>query len=76
MPDSHLLAPFAEIVIPRADSAPRNRANDARSAGATDLRTAQTLLRDTDLNTTAIYVQVADIKRAEAIDRLDPFGQS
>jgi site-specific recombinase XerD len=39
-----------------------------------DLRTAQTLLRHANLQTTAIYVQVADGKRVEAIDRLDPFG--
>lgn len=39
-----------------------------------DLRTAQTLLRHANLNTTAIYVAVRDEKRAEAIDRLDPFG--
>jgi integrase/recombinase XerD len=39
-----------------------------------DLRTAQTLLRHANLNTTAIYVQVSDPKRVEAIDRLDPFG--
>jgi integrase/recombinase XerD len=43
-------------------------------AGGVDLRTAQTLLRHTNLQTTAIYVQVADERRAEAIDRLDPFG--
>ena len=38
----------------------------------TDLRTAQTLLRHANLNTTAIYVQVSDPKRVEAIDRLNP----
>jgi hypothetical protein len=27
-----------------------------------------------NLQTTAIYVQVAGVKRVEAIDRLDPFG--
>jgi integrase len=43
-------------------------------AAGTDLRTAQTLLRHQNLNTTAIYVQVSDPKRVEAIDRLDPFG--
>ena len=43
------------------------------STGA-DLRTAQTLLRHANLQTTAIYVQVADAKRVEAVDRLDPFG--
>lgn len=35
-----------------------------------DLRTAQTLLRHANLNTTAIYVAVHDEKRVEAIDRL------
>lgn len=40
-----------------------------------DLRTAQTLLRHSNLNTTALYVQVHDEKRVEAIDRLDPFGR-
>jgi integrase/recombinase XerD len=43
-------------------------------AGGTDLRTVQTLMRHANLNTTAIYVHVADEKRVEAIDRLDPFG--
>jgi site-specific recombinase XerD len=38
----------------------------------TDLRCAQTLLRHVNLNTTAGYVEVADGKRVEAIDRLDP----
>lgn len=42
------------------------------SSGA-DLRTAQTLLRHTNLQTTAIYVQVADESRTAAICRLDPF---
>ncbi len=41
-----------------------------------DLRTAQTLLRHQNLNTTAIYVAVRDEKRVEAIDRLNPFGLS
>lgn len=39
------------------------------AAGA-DLRTAQTLLRHANLQTTAIYAQVADSRRVEAIDRL------
>jgi site-specific recombinase XerD len=43
-------------------------------ATGADLRTAQTLLRHANLNTTAIYVQVSDPKRVEAIDRLDPYG--
>ncbi|MGA9490598.1 MAG: tyrosine-type recombinase/integrase, partial [Mycobacterium sp.] len=43
------------------------------AAGA-DLRTAQILLRHCNLQTTAIYVSVTDVKRVEAIDRLDPFG--
>ncbi|MDT5368638.1 MAG: integrase/recombinase XerD [Mycobacterium sp.] len=42
--------------------------------GRADLRTAQTLLRHANVQTTAIYIQVADGKRVEAIDRLDPFG--
>lgn len=37
----------------------------------TDLRTAQTLLRHSNLNTTAVYVAVADPKRLEAIERLE-----
>ncbi len=41
-------------------------------ADGTDLRTVQTLLRHANLNTTAIYTQVSDPKRVEAIDRLDP----
>ncbi|UXA09378.1 tyrosine-type recombinase/integrase [Mycobacterium sp. SMC-2] len=40
-------------------------------ADGTDLRTAQTLLRHANLNTTAIYTQVVDGKRTEAIDRLE-----
>jgi site-specific recombinase XerD len=40
----------------------------------TDLRTAQKLLRHASLATTEIYVEVADIRKAEAIDRLDPFA--
>jgi len=42
-------------------------------ADGADLRTAQTLLRHAHLNTTAIYVEVLDPKRVEAIDRLNPF---
>jgi integrase/recombinase XerD len=43
-------------------------------ADGADLRTAQTLLRHANLNTTAIYVRVHDPKRVEAIDRLSPFA--
>lgn len=43
-------------------------------ASGADLRTAQTLLRHANLQTTAIYVQVTDPQRSEAIDRLDPFS--
>lgn len=39
-----------------------------------DLRTVQTLMRHQHLNSTAIYTQVADERRAEGIQRLDPFG--
>lgn len=42
----------------------------------TDLRTTQTLMRHMNLASTAIYTQVYDERRAEAIDRLDPFGDS
>jgi integrase/recombinase XerD len=45
-------------------------------ATGADLRTAQTLLRHANLQTTAIYIAVADGKRVEAIDRLDPFGSA
>jgi len=38
------------------------------------LRTAQTLLRHSNLASTAIYTEVTDDRRVEAIDRLDPFG--
>jgi hypothetical protein len=37
-------------------------------------RAAIFALRHSNLQTTAIYVQVADGKRVEAIDRLDPLG--
>ncbi|MCV7005651.1 tyrosine-type recombinase/integrase [Mycobacterium gordonae] len=40
----------------------------------TDLRTTQTLMRHAQLNTTAIYVQVANPKHAEAINRLGVTG--
>lgn len=43
-------------------------------ASGTDLRTAQTLLRHDNLQTTALYVAVADSRRAEAVGRLAPFG--
>lgn len=39
-------------------------------ANGADLRTAQTLLRHANLQTTAIYVAVHDERRIEAIDRL------
>jgi integrase/recombinase XerD len=38
------------------------------------LCSAQTLLRHANLQTTAIYIQVADGKRVEAVDRLNPYG--
>jgi len=43
-------------------------------ASGADLRTTQTLMRHANLASTAIYIQVADGKRGEAIDRLDPYG--
>lgn len=42
-------------------------------ASGADLRTAQTLLRHENLASTAIYVEVNDERRVDAIDRLDPF---
>ncbi|KDP02919.1 integrase [Mycobacterium avium subsp. hominissuis 3388] len=39
-------------------------------ADGADLRTVQGLMRHANLNTTAVYVQVVDGKRGEAIDRL------
>jgi len=41
-------------------------------ASGADLRTTQTLLRHSNLQTTAIYVQVSDERRVEAINRLSP----
>jgi hypothetical protein len=38
------------------------------------LHDGETVLWHQNLDTTAIYVQVSDPKRIEAIDRLDPFG--
>ncbi|MCV7300868.1 tyrosine-type recombinase/integrase [Mycobacterium barrassiae] len=43
-------------------------------ASGADLRTAQTLLRHENLASTAIYTEVSDERRVDAIDRLDPFG--
>ena len=43
-------------------------------SSGTDLRTAQSLLRHANLNTTAIYVAVADQGRIESVGRLDPFA--
>jgi site-specific recombinase XerD len=42
-------------------------------ASGADLRTTQTLLRHSNLASTAIYVDVDDDRRVDAIDRLDPF---
>ncbi|MEN4399369.1 tyrosine-type recombinase/integrase [Mycolicibacterium senegalense] len=42
-------------------------------ASGADLRTAQTLLRHENLASTAIYTEVNDETRVEAIGRLDPF---
>lgn len=39
-----------------------------------DLRTTQTLMRHSELSSTAIYTAVADEARAEGIQRLDPFS--
>lgn len=43
-------------------------------ASGADLRTTQTLLRHENLASTAIYTEVSDERRVEAIDRLDPFN--
>lgn len=39
-----------------------------------DLRTVQTLMRHANLESTAIYTEVADEQRVKGIHRLDPFG--
>lgn len=39
-----------------------------------DLRTVQTLLRHQNLASTAIYTAISDRRRAEGIERLDPFN--
>jgi site-specific recombinase XerD len=49
-------------------------ATDVLAAGA-DIRTVQSLLGHSDLSTTAIYLRVADHRRAEAI-RLLPSRQT
>jgi site-specific recombinase XerD len=38
-----------------------------------DLRTVQELLRHKQLNTTAIYTKVPDLRRHDAVNRLDPY---
>jgi len=38
-----------------------------------DLRTVQELLRHRSLSTTAIYTKVPDVRRVDAVGRLDPF---
>ncbi len=43
--------------------------------GGADLRTVQSLMRHADLNTTAIYTQVADTSRFAAVLRLPAGGQ-
>lgn len=43
-------------------------------AAGVDLRTVQTLMRHSNLTSTAIYTQIADEQRADGIQRLDPFG--
>jgi Phage integrase family len=53
----------------------RNSYGTQLVAGAADLRTAQTLLRHTNLQTTAIYVQVADERRAERSTGLTHSGK-
>jgi site-specific recombinase XerD len=70
--DSSQLAASASTAAPRTVCG-MVRISKLVADGA-DLRTAQTLLRHANLNTTAGYVQVADARRGEAIDRLDKFG--
>jgi site-specific recombinase XerD len=41
-----------------------------------DLRVIQMLMRHQNLATTEIYTYVNDRRRAEGIDRLNPFGMS
>jgi len=45
------------------------------SAGV-DLRTTQELMRHASLATTAVYTQIADARKAEGVERLDPWRSS
>lgn len=59
--------------VPGAPHSLRHFFGSQLVANGADLRTAQTLLRHSNLETTAIYVAVHDQKRVEAIGRLDLF---
>ena len=81
--DGHVLARSVSVIIrqvmirasvPGSAHSLRHWYGTTLVGDGTDLRTAQKLLRHASLATTEIYVDVADIRKAEAIDRLDPFA--
>lgn len=59
--------------VPGSAHSLRHWFGTALVAADVDLRTTQTLMRHQNLTSTAIYTLVADERRVEGINRLDPF---
>lgn len=59
--------------VPGSAHALRHWFGTALMEAGVDLRVVQTLMRHQNLATTEIYTKVTDRRRAEGIDRLDPF---
>lgn len=60
--------------VPGSAHALRHWFGTALTESGVDLRVVQTLMRHRSLATTEIYTAVSDRRRAEAIDRIDPFA--